>query len=330
MSEGGGTAWQNHYLDCLEYVRGMVRAADAGRAIPLGPSTLPLTAPPVSVVARKLQPPARVVFCAPHPDDESLSGALALRLRLDSGASVTNVAITLGSDASQRARRLRELESACRALGFKLVVAGEEDVETSAQAAKPAACGFDHVNLKGKQDSQAWAAKIDGLRRIFDREEPDIVFMPHAEDFNTTHVGTHHLVIDALGGHLERTGRAPVMVIETEFWHQIERPNLMVGLTPETVAMQLVAIAEHGDEMRRNPYHLLHPCRLMDNVRRGSEVVCGEGAAAQRIVFAELYCVREMRGTELADASPGGHVLSPGEKASLDGLREKFFSGPAR
>lgn len=329
MVEEAGIVWQERYREWLGYVQNVTRAADAGRAIALGPSTAPLRLPPVSVVARQLQSPARVVFCAPHPDDESLSGALALRLRLDSGAMVTNVAITLGSDTSQRARRLRELESACQALGFRLIVAGNEDVvEASAMDLKPAeARGLDHVNLKGRQDSRAWADKVDGLRRIFDSEAPDVVFTPHAEDFNSTHIGTHHLVIEALGAHLERSGRGPMLVVETEFWHQIERPNLMVGLAPETVATQLVAIAEHGDEMRRNPYHLLHPCRLMDNVRRGSEVVCGEGSAVQKFAFAELYRVRCMTGRKLADASPGGHILEPQKKASLGWLDEHFRTG---
>ena len=57
-------------------------------------------------------PPLKVVVCSPHPDDESLVGALPLRLLRECGAKVTNCAITLGSNAAQRERRLRELKAA--------------------------------------------------------------------------------------------------------------------------------------------------------------------------------------------------------------------------
>ncbi len=262
-----------------------------------------------------------MVYCAPHPDDESLSGALALRLSLESGVRVTNVAITLGSDLDERGRRQRELESACRALGFELVVPADP---SAAPGTAPA--GFDHVNLDTRRDrSQEWVAKVGALRQIFDREEPDAVFAPHAEDFNTTHLGTHWLVVEALGLHLERSGREPVILIQTEFWHQLAEPNLMVGVTPEAVAILLVAACEHGGEMTRNPYHLLAPARMMDNVRRGSEVVGGQGAVAQSFTFAELYRVTLMRGKELIAPRAGGVILGPTEEIGVAALKARFW-----
>jgi N-acetylglucosamine malate deacetylase 1 len=253
-----------------------------------------------------------VVYCAPHPDDECLSGALAFRLRADSGAKVTNVAVTLGSDKEQRPRRLRELEFACRAAGFELVVPQHPS-------------GLDHVTELNREEKPAeWSAKVAALREIFDRENPDAVLTPHVHDFNTTHVGTHWLVVDALAEHLGRQKREPVLLIETEFWHQIEKPNLMLGLAPEFVAAQLVAIAEHGREMTRNPYHLLHPCRLMDNVRRGSEVVGGQGAAARDFTFAEIYNLVFARGREIIPAKPGGCIIEPSAKIDLRWLKSQF------
>jgi LmbE family N-acetylglucosaminyl deacetylase len=306
MTTPSSPAWQARYDAWLRYVRGLSSAVDSGSSLPLGPASealLPPDSPPNG---------AKIVYCAPHPDDESLGGALAVRLRMESGAQVTNVAITLGGDVSQRARRLRELESACRALGFRLVVPFHPT-------------GFDGVNPASRQrDPATWRRNVEALREIFDQEQPDIVFAPHAEDFNTTHIGTHDLVIEALGASVARRGLQTVFLIETEFWHQLFQPNLMVGVSAETVAAQLVAIAEHGGEMRRNPYHLLHPCRMMDNVRRGSEVVGGQGAPAQPFRFAELYHVRLMTGRELRDAAPGGRILPPGEPASLEWLRARF------
>lgn len=301
--------WTSRYEQWLKFLRGVTAAVDAGRAIPLGPAAEPLTPPPAPESDGK---PAKVVLCPPHPDDEALNGALAQRLRRDSGAAVTSVAITLGRHEHQHARRLRELESACRALDFKLVVTNEPS-------------GLRDIHLASRRDEPAaWAEDVRTVREIFDRELPDLVMLPHGHDFHSNHVATHWLVLDALGDHLERTGRGPVLLAETEYWHQMETPNLMIGLTPEFVAAQLVGIAEHGDEMRRNPYHLLQACRLMDNVRRGSEVVGGQGVAARNFTFAEIYNVALMRKRERIDSNRKC-IVDPEARISLPWLKEQFW-----
>jgi len=301
--------WKSQYERWLRYVAHFVECIDSGRSVSLGPSPVKLY-PPAADDSPALG--SKVVFCAPHPDDEALSGALALRLRIESGARITNVAITLGSNKAQRPRRLREVDSACCALGFDLVIPQYPS-------------GFDKVSPASRRERPPeWAAKVQALREIFDREAPETVFLPHPYDFNSTHVGTHDLVTEALGAHLDTSGRNPVLLIETEFWHQIERPNLMVGLSPELVAAQLVGIAEHGGEMERNPYHLLHPCRLMDNVRRGSEVFGGQGAPAQTFIFAELYHVAWMAGKAKVPARPGNFIVGPKANLDLDLLRSRF------
>ena len=43
----------------------------------------------------------------------------------------------------------------------------------------------------------------------------------------------------------------------------------MVGVSPEDEAILIMATAEHGDEVRRNPYHLRHSGRMIENVRLG-------------------------------------------------------------
>ncbi|MGH9455561.1 MAG: PIG-L deacetylase family protein, partial [Terriglobia bacterium] len=250
--------WKDRHRQWLGYLNGFVKQVNSGRKIPLGPSQ-PSPQPAFKIPATRR--PARIAYCAPHPDDESLSGALALRLQLETGARVTVVAVTLGRDESQRERRWHELQCASKAIGFDLVVA-------------EAPRGLDDVNLLARKNRQTrWFRKMEVLREIFERIRPDLVFAPHDDDFNSTHIGTHYLVIDALGQYLTLKKRPAVMLAQTEIWHQMNGPNLMLGITPEAVATQLVAACEHGGEMRRNPYHILHPCRLMDNVRRGSEVV---------------------------------------------------------
>lgn len=282
---------------------------ERGRRIPLGPSSSPLVRPKR---IRKAIEPARILICAPHPDDECLIGGLPLRLSLETGARVTNCAITLGGSLARRAGRLRELASACRVLGFELVV-------------PEAGSGFENVNLRSRADRpDEWRAKVEALALIFDRLRPDAVFAPHAEDWNSSHIGAHYLVVEALGGYLERSGRGELPLILTEFWHELAQPNLMVGLAPEIVAIELMATAEHGGEVRRNPYHLRQPARLMNNVRRGSEVVGGQGGPSQRFAFAELYRVVFMRGRELREPCPGGVIIEPKEKVELAAVIKRF------
>src|SRR4029077_14875344 len=81
-------------------------------------------------------------------------------------------------------------------------------------------------------------------------------------------------------------------VMETEFWGAMAAPNLMVESSTDDVAQLMAALSFHVGEVRRNPYHLRLPAWLMDNVRRGGELVGGQGGAAPDFQFATLYRLR--------------------------------------
>jgi len=307
--------WTDHHRQWLGYLTGLLQHVQSGRKIPLGPSE---PSPQLATKIPAVLKPLRIAYCAPHPDDESLSGALALRLQLETGARVTVVAITLGRDEGQRQRRLRELESACSALGFDLVVPN-------------APHSMEEVTLPSRQNRRAlWLRHRKMLQMAFEEIHPDLVFAPHHDDFNSTHIGTHYLVVDALRQYLAQKKQHAVMLAETEIWHQMNGPNLMVGIAPETVAIQLVAACEHAGEMLRNPYHILHACRLMDNVRRGSEVVGGQGAAAQPFSFAELYRISFVAGNKVVAAKPGGQMVGPEDPLDFALLKKWFWPGSGK
>jgi LmbE family N-acetylglucosaminyl deacetylase len=310
MLKDSSAAWKTRHRGWLRFVQANIQAVEDGKAIPLGPSAKPLKAPAVKVGKGQ---PLKVVVCSPHPDDESLVGGLALRLHRECGARVTNCAITLGSNLDQRARRRRELKASCAALGFHLTVANPP-------------WGFDDIHLDNRQNHpEEWAAKVRVLSAVLENERPDVVFAHHAEDQNVTHVATHYLAAEALGDYLERSGRGPLPFIETEFWHQHSRPNLMVGVSPEDEATLLMATAEHGGEVRRNPYHLRHPGRMIDNVRRGAEVVGAPGGPAPDFPFAELYRLVFLSGRNWVAPRPGGRVIAPGEKIDWKDLVRIFW-----
>jgi N-acetylglucosamine malate deacetylase 1 len=309
LSESRDEGWKKRFDQWFDYVQQTAAVLEAGRSIPCGPTEPPLEPPALPSPSEK---PVKILIAAPHPDDESLIGALPLRWCLESAVQVVNCAITLGKNLKERQRRASELRSACRVLGFGLAILGEE--------------GLNNVTLQNRlEHPEEWTAKVEALKEIFDREEPDVVLAPHAEDFHNTHIGTHYLVVDALGKHLLNSKQEPLPLIETEFWHELSAPNLMVEVPAEVVAIQIMATAEHGGEVSRNPYHLRLPARMMDNVRRGSEVVAGQGSPAQPFSFAELYRVTFMRGKEQVMPRPGGRMLGRDQKLDVAWLRSEFW-----
>jgi LmbE family N-acetylglucosaminyl deacetylase len=157
---------------------------------------------------------------------------------------------------------------------------------------------------------------VDRIASILLAERPTAVFLPHQHDWNGTHIGTHFLVMDALkaiGDSLQ------VHLVETEYWGQMSRPNLMVEASTEIVADQVAGISFHQGEVRRNPFHLLLPAWMQDNVRRGSELVGGQGGAAPNFGFATLY-----RLSRWIDGSVS-EVLTRGEIVGLSNDPGRLF-----
>ena len=107
------------------------------QAVPVeGPLVAAATAP-----VRAADAPVALLF-SPHPDDEVITGAAALRLRLESGWRVVNIAVTLGSKLDRRAPRWAELQDACADLGFELHSATGEDARALTEV-RPARRGGD-------------------------------------------------------------------------------------------------------------------------------------------------------------------------------------------
>ena len=249
----------------LEIVTGYVALFQAGRV--LTPAPLP------AVIQPRPADRGRAMLFSPHPDDECLTAALPLRLRRQSGLKVINVAVTLGSLESRRASRRAELERACARLGFECLV--------------PQSRGLDRINLATRRHHRsAWAHATTLLAEVISGCLPELIFLPHAGDAHPTHRATHYLVLDAL--RLQRP-HLDCWLIETEYWAPLARPNLMVESSPEDVADMMAALACHRGEIARNPYHLRLPAWLIDNVRRGSELIQGRGAVAANMMFGTLY-----------------------------------------
>lgn len=204
------------------------------------------------------------------------------------------MAVTLGSDRGRRAARRGELTGCCDFIGFELVVAAPD--------------GLERVNVETRRmDPTHWAECRATIARILATYQPLAIFCPHESDWNGTHVGTHHLVLDALGT-LGSTFRTHVL--ETEFWAAMQTPNLMVESSAGDLGDLIAALSFHVGEMTRNPYHLSLPAWMQDNVRRGAELVLGQGAGAPAFTFATLYRLRRWEHGGLVHAPTTARALS--------------------
>jgi LmbE family N-acetylglucosaminyl deacetylase len=241
-----------------------------------------------------------VLIFSPHPDDECITGGLALRLLREARWNVVNVAVTLGSNRARQTARRRELQNACASLGFKLIVPGAhglEDINPDARAKNPA----------------HWRAAVQTAAGILSEQKPRVIFLPHENDVHPAHVGVHWLLLDALKT-LPRGFTC--FVVETEFWGQMVNPNLLVEVGAKDVADLIAALSRHVGEVKRNAYHARLPAWMLDNVRRGAELVGGRGAKAPDFAFATIYRLQKWHSGKLRKILRRGKMLNAAQNAA--------------
>ena len=261
------------------------RTVREGKQLPLGG----ISAPPRPQIAANAP---KVLYFSPHPDDETILGGLALRLLREAKWNVIDVAVTLGSNLERKQERLKELKGACQYLGFGLL--------------QTAPAGFDDVKVSTRQKApQRWSQMVEVIAGMLEEHRPKVVFCPHEFDWNSTHIGVHFLVMDAL----REAAGLDCHVVETEVWGQMQTPNLLVEYGEEDLADLIAATSFHVGEVKRNPYHVLMPAWMLDNVKRGSEVVGGQGGAAADFLFGQIFRLRRWRRGEAELCYPGGRFL---------------------
>lgn len=277
-----------------EYARGYADLLNAGAAVPLA------QAPDLPCLKIAADAPKALIF-SPHPDDEVIMGGLPLRLMRQSGWRVINVAVTQGSNPQRQAPRWEELDACCRCIGFELVATVENGL-TKIDAAAAESNGPD------------WKHAVSVIAQLLEEHQPRLIFFPHRHDWNTTHIGVHLLLLHALRQLGE--GSCP-FICETEFWGQMQSPNLAVESSVEELGDLINALAYHVGEVRRNPYHLSLPAWMIDNTRRGAELVAGQGQAGPPMQFATLYRRGRWDGASIVSDKDGAFLCSADDPASL-------------
>ena len=259
------------------YITALERELETAKGIPVSGTT------PVQ------ESDSKVLIFSPHPDDECIIGLLALRLMRETGKQVVNIPVTFGSNPDRQAGRAAELDAACGYLGWAI----------------------------HKEQEGYGAMTVEEVVRVLEHYDPEVILFPHDRDWNSRHISTHHLIMDALSRMPESFS---CTVVETEFWGAMDDPNLMVEGDTTLVADLVAATSLHTEEVARNPYHLLLPAWMQDNVRRGGELVGGQGQAAPDFHFATLYRLRDWRNGSIRDRLETGTPIPAG----ADALKELF------
>jgi N-acetylglucosamine malate deacetylase 1 len=269
------------------FVTQTAQLLEEAKSFPLGKAAIP--------AHRKPAPDAPVALLfSPHPDDEAVVSGLALRLLRESNFNVINVAVTLGSDKSRQAARQAELANCCQYLGFGLV--------------QPQPNGLEGINLKSRKlKAPQWTQSVKRIVEILTQHKPAIIFFPHSGDSNSTHIGTHHLVVDALS---RMNRNFTCLTVETEFWGAMANPNLMVEINEKLLSDMLIGLTFHVGEVQRNPFHLRLPAWMINNVRRGAELVGHQGGAAPNFTYATVYRLQRWRDGNFEKCVEGGRFLS--------------------
>jgi LmbE family N-acetylglucosaminyl deacetylase len=230
-----------------------------------------------SSVTKKTSYPFTVMILSPHPDDESIISSLALRLKHENNAHVVNVAVTLGSKKERQEERKKELKDACELLEFENIILNEN-----------------------------WKTKEKELKSLIQRYQPQLIIAPHVKDFHPTHIKTGELLKKILPPLKKNT----FLVAWSEFWNPLSKPNILIEVQEEILELQMKALEKHIGEVKRNPFHLRLPAWMMDNVRRGSEVIGGKGVEATSMAFGVLYQVQLSKNGKLSSVKLQNNFLT--------------------
>jgi len=263
-----------------QYVQSLADLLAAAKQYPLGGF------PDYPRPERAADAPTALIF-SPHPDDEVIIGAWALRLLREQRWRVVNVAVTQGSNVPRQPARWNELAACCRCIGFDLHSTGPQ--------------GLERVNPNTRAtDPPRWREMVQTIADVLVNYRPRAIFFPHEGDWNSTHIGTHQLVVDALA---TLPSSFACAAVETEYWAQMPQPNVLIESTTADLASLITALTWHVGEVRRNPYHLTMPAWMIDNVRRGAEWIGGQGKSAPDFLFGTLYRLREWVDGAFRDVS---------------------------
>jgi N-acetylglucosamine malate deacetylase 1 len=195
---------------------------------------------------------------APHGDDEAL-GAGALIAKCSSDGVPVHV-LVMATDPSRHygldrqttlSERLEEIAASAQLLGFTfdVVLAGQDKLER-----------LDTVGLRDL---------VDAIERTVDAREPDLVVVPHGDDYDQDHVACFRAAHAALRPMPPQTKKHFVSKVLSYEMPKLAwavtpfKPNLYVEADAGLIERKCAAIAAYRTQLRADPH-----VRSLANIRR--------------------------------------------------------------
>jgi LmbE family N-acetylglucosaminyl deacetylase len=199
-----------------------------------------------------------LLVIAPHGDDEALgAGALIAKCEL---LKVPAHVVIVATDASNHyglarpttlEERLAEIEDSARILGFtfEVLFAGRDKLE--------------------RLDTLPLRELVDAIERIVDARAPDIVVLPHGDDYDQDHVACFRAGHAALRPMPAGTGKHLVRAVLTYEMPKLAwalqpfRPTIYLAADAGLLERKCAAIEAYRSQVRPEPH-----IRSVANVRR--------------------------------------------------------------
>ena len=208
---------------------------------------------------------SQAIVIAPHGDDEVLGagGLIATLRRAAASVRVIFFAVDASthyglSGSTTLTQRLEEIDAASEFLGFdrRIVYCGTGQLE--------------------RLDSVPQRDMVDVIEEELDRFEPDLLLIPHGDDYDQDHRACYHAAIAATRPIPRETGKHLVSrVLAYEMpklvWADAFRPNVYLNIT-QVIDRKLDSIALYKSQLRASPH-----VRSLESIRalaqlRGSEI----------------------------------------------------------
>jgi glucosamine-6-phosphate deaminase len=190
-----------------------------------------------------LDEPQRILVCAPHPDDASIScGGTLARLK-EEGHELLFISMTTGhrADIPNTTREER-------------IILRQQEAEAEASLYDSQALGLElDFYERGYCPS---SADVTRIRSVLTTYKPSLVFSASEEDRHPAHRMSALLIKEALQQHVQNTGKAMQLWSYEGPWFLFARDdfNTVVELKQEHLAKKLMGIQAHQSQMVRKRY----------------------------------------------------------------------------
>ncbi len=209
----------------------------------------------------------RILYFAPHPDDESLGGAGLIQHAVRAKASVRIVFVTNG-DQNPWAQRAAE---------WRWSIGPDEQARWGARRRKEALAAMEHLGL-GEEDAgffhwpdqgvtafllQADESALETICREIQAFRPTLLVLPSPEDTHPDHNAFYVLTQLALARLSERGCHCPQLTYVIHKPHYpVSGQKMAVGLSAEEVQVKRDAIQRHQTQMLSRRRFLAHATPL--------------------------------------------------------------------